>query len=164
MSSFINFVEAFNNYNIHARLLSVYDADTITAVFPFPNTSNYYKYNVRLIGIDSPEMKSKDVKLRTKAEQARTLLLKYLNPNEAETSKYFSKKKKEHQQYLDENILNIRLECQSLDKYGRILAKVYNTHNNTITASEYLANQHVVYKYDGGTKLSNEQQNNIFTI
>lgn len=162
MSSFKNFTEAFNNYNVHARLLSVYDADTVSVAFLFPNTSNYYKYNVRLIGIDSPEMKSKDAKLRTKADEARTLLLKYLIPNETETSKYFSNKKKEHQQYLAENTINIRLECQSLDKYGRILANIYNT-QHTISASEYLANQNVVYKYDGGTKLSNEQQSSLFT-
>jgi len=111
------------------RVIKVYDADTITIASKLPYVeSPLYRLPVRLNGIDTPEMKGKDVSNDEKeaAKSAREFVYNLV------FNKY------------------VRLENIQSEKYGRILADVYigDIHLNNLLLKERYA-----LKYDGGTKI-----------
>lgn len=114
------------------KVIKVYDCDTITIATKFPylttlNESNtIYRFHVRLLGIDTPEMKTKNEDEKTIAHMA--------------------------QKTLSELILNknVSLKNTSLDKYGRILANVYM--ENGVELSKWAIENRFAVFYDGGTK------------
>lgn len=133
----------------HARLVDVYDGDTITCVFPIFG-DNYYKFNIRLNGIDTAELKG-DNKL--KALEARHKILEYL----CKDYNYNLKEdclRSEIQDFLKKHIIVIWLECYDFDKYGRILGDVYKNQEIKNTISNILIDANLAYKYNGGTKLN----------
>ena len=110
------------------RVIKVYDADTITIASKLPyNESPLYRLSVRLNGIDTPEMKGKDIseEEKTAAKEAREFVYKLV------FNKY------------------VRLENVESEKYGRILADVYV---GDIHLNELLLRERYAVKYDGGTK------------
>jgi endonuclease YncB( thermonuclease family) len=83
-------------------VIKVYDGDTITIASKMPyENSPMYRFQVRLLGIDSPELKSKNTEETTAAKIA--------------------------QKALEELILNkeVILKNTQTEKYGLILANVY---------------------------------------
>lgn len=121
---------------VSAKVVKVYDGDTIWVTFYLHN--KIYKFNIRLYGIDTPEMKpSKDKK----------------NRDEEITAAKKSKK------YLEDLILNkiIILELLGKDKYGRILANIYKKSgklcfSNKININIDMVNKGYAYEYFGKTK------------
>jgi len=114
------------------RVIKVYDGDTITiaAKMPFKTmTGPIYRFSVRLNGINTPEMKGKNV-----SEDEKNAALKA-------------------QIFVSNLILNkyVSLKNVKNEKYGRILADVYieNIHVN-----ELLLKEHYAVPYDGTTKKS----------
>ena len=111
-------------------VIKVYDGDTITIAtkLPFKTESPIYRFSVRLIGIDTPEMKGKGV------------------TEEEKTAAH------EAQQFVSNLILNkyVTLENIQNEKYGRILADVYigDIHLNNLLLKERLA-----VPYNGATKI-----------
>ena len=109
------------------RVIKVYDGDTITiaAKLPYPE-SPLYRFQIRLNGIDCPEIKSK-----TEDEKQIALLAK-----------------KEMEELTFQK--TVYLKNIGNEKYGRILADVYvqDIHLNMHMLSKKLAVQ-----YDGGTKI-----------
>ena len=108
------------------KVIKVYDGDTITIASKLPiRNSPVYRFSVRLNGIDTPEMRTK-------------------NQNEKEIAQ-------KAQLYLSGLIMNktVLLKDVQTEKYGRLLAEVYigKTHIN----KNMIANRYAV-KYDGGTK------------
>jgi micrococcal nuclease len=81
-----------------ALIVSVYDGDTINAIFPFNNV--LYRWRCRLIGIDSPELKKVEISEKELALISRN--------------------------YLRSVILDkiVDLDCNGFDKYGRILVNI----------------------------------------
>lgn len=116
------------------KVIKVYDCDTITIATKFPylttlNESNImYRFHVRLLGIDTPEMKTKNEDEKSIAQLA--------------------------QKTLSDLILNknITLKNTSLDKYGRILANVYT--ESGVELSSWAITSRFAVSYDGGTKKS----------
>ncbi len=139
---------------------SVYDGDTITIIVPIhisyfdfesnsqdktieekdlvvnlnsgtnPNQINYYEIRIRIIGIDTPEMKpSKNL------------------PNRED----HIKKAHNAKDFLSGLILNKIIDCEFMqnDKYGRPLAKI-SIGNKDI--SELMIEKGHAKPYDGGTK------------
>jgi micrococcal nuclease len=117
---------SLNKINVWAKIVHVYDGDTVHAVFSIPNSSTIYKYKLRLAHIDTPELKSK-------------------NKNEV-------KKAIEAKKIVEDFILNkiVYLELEGEDKYGRILANIYI---NNINLNQYLIDNKYAYRYEGGTKI-----------
>lgn len=110
------------------KVIKVYDGDTITIASKLPyNESPLYRFPVRLNGIDTPEMKGKDVSDEEKeaAKEAREFVYKLVY------NKY------------------VRLENVKNEKYGRILADVYV---DDINLNEELLKRRYAVKYDGCTK------------
>lgn len=116
------------------KVIKVYDCDTITIATKFPylptlNESNImYRFHIRLLGIDTPEMKTKNEDEKSIAHLA--------------------------QKSLSELILNknVILKNTSLDKYGRILANVYM--ENGVELSNWAIVNRFAVSYDGRTKKS----------
>lgn len=110
------------------RVIKVYDADTLTIASKLPyDTSPLYRLSVRLNGIDTPEMKGKDISddEKTAAKNARDFVSNLV------LNKY------------------VRLENINSEKYGRLLADVYY---GDIHLNELLLKEKYAVPYHGGTK------------
>lgn len=120
-----NFNESLKDYETEAKVASVYDGDSIRVIFPL--NGQLYKWNSRLYGIDTPEIRTRCLKEKEFGLKVRDILR--------------------------EKILRqvIKIKCYELDKYGRLLIDVYleDTHiNNWLIENSY------AFKYDGGKKKS----------
>lgn len=106
-----------------AKVLSVYDGDTITVAFPFGD--KMFSWNCRLTGVDTPE-------IRTRNKQ----------------EKEFGYKVRDN---LRTKILGeiVNIECDDFDKYGRLLVKIYNDDE---CINDWLVENGFAFVYDGGTK------------
>lgn len=117
-------------FPIHGgRVIKVYDADTITIASKLPfESSPLYRLSVRLQGIDTPEIKGKDVSAEEKdaAKVARD--------------------------FVTQTVLNkyVRLENVQSEKYGRLLGDVYI---GDLCLNELLLKERYAVKYDGGNKV-----------
>lgn len=113
------------------KVVRVYDGDTITIsariIIDGVEIPKIFRFNVRIRGIDSPELKTKNPKEKALAIQSRDRLAGF--------------------------IMNdmVTLENVDYDKYGRILADV-KTKDGTNVSSWMLENKLAV-EYDGGKKI-----------
>ena len=108
------------------KVIKVYDGDTITIASKLPmRNSPIYRFSVRLNGIDTPEIKTKNANEKEIAEKARD--------------------------YLSSLILNnhVQLREVTTEKYGRLLAEVYF---DDIHINQHLISKKYAVTYDGGTK------------
>jgi endonuclease YncB( thermonuclease family) len=137
-----------NSLKCKARVVDIYDGDTCTLVIPVNSTM--YKFNVRLFGIDTCEMKSKDESQKEKAIQARNRLIELVTGGKI--GKEEIKTRKDIVAILNSNIYTVNIECLEMDKYGRVLAKLYSETDESTTFSDILINEGLAYKYYGGTK------------
>lgn len=136
-----------------ARVVDIYDGDTCTCIFKLNNT--YYKFNIRLNGIDTCEMKSKINEVKDKALLARNRLFNLI------TKKKLDKldiSRKDTKVLLNKDVYLVKLTIYGLEKYGRVLADIYDLDNTITSFSSILINEKLGYKYDGKTKLSEEMQ------
>lgn len=112
---------------ICGKVIKVYDGDTITIASKLQNSTDetIYRFSVRLSGIDSAEMKSKNEIERLHAIRSRDAL----------SSIAFGKM--------------VVLKNVSIEKYGRLLADVYY---NNIWLNDWMLKNNYAVPYDGGTK------------
>ena len=127
----------FIGKHVIAKVVSVYDGDTITAIFRLDPTSAQpaLKYSVRLIGIDTPEMKP------PKTVPNREALIAL-----AKSARDFIITRTTSQL--------VMLNLQGLDKYGRVLARVYltPTPDPAHCINDMLIQAGLAKPYAGGTK------------
>lgn len=110
-------------YKTKAKVVKVYDGDTVHVVFSYFNT--YYKWIGRIAHVDTPELKTK---------------------NEEEKKKGYEVRDK-----LRELILGkiVQLHCHEFDKYGRLLIDI---EIDGTKVDEWLLSNGYAKKYEGGTK------------
>ena len=109
-------------------VIKVYDGDTITIASKMPyENSPLFRFQVRLNGIDTPEIKSKNENEKQLAKNARDSLGKLIM----------------HKIITLQNVKN--------EKYGRILADVYL---DDLHINQWMIDQHFAVAYDGKTKQS----------
>lgn len=115
-----------------AKIVHIYDGDSMHVVFK--EFGSFYRWTCRIIGVDTPE-------LRTRNEHEKALGYKVRD-------------------ILREKLLNkiVKIVCGKFDKYGRLLIDVYipdtmkNEETETGMLSEWLIDNKYAYEYDGGTK------------
>ena len=114
---------SLNSLICDAKIIKVYDGDTVTAIFEYKN--EIYKWSCRLLGIDTPEIKSKD-----ENEKKIAVTVRYV---------------------LHDKIINkiVKLHCYDFDKYGRLLVEIYL---DDLHINQWLIDEKYANKYDGGTK------------
>lgn len=83
------------------KCVKVYDGDTITVVFKPKLDTTYWKFRIRMLGIDTYELRTRDVDEKAKAYAARDFL------RELTLDKLVS------------------VKCGDFDDFGRILGVVY---------------------------------------
>jgi endonuclease YncB( thermonuclease family) len=115
------------------KCISVYDGDTITVAFKPFDGMGFYKFRVRLSEIDTPEMRTKDIKEKEFATEVRDFL----------------------RELISDKI--IKIKCRGFDKYGRLLAYVYTLNDDAEMIPEnsvnyLLVEKNYAYLYDGGSK------------
>jgi endonuclease YncB( thermonuclease family) len=108
------------------KVIKTYDGDTITIAAKLPyKESPIYRFNVRLNGIDTPEIKSTTAQEKSMAINARDAL--------------------------HELIYGKMVELKNVDteKYGRVLADIWL---EDIHVNQWLLDNKYAVKYDGGKK------------
>ena len=148
------------------RLVDIIDGDSLSIILPVLN--NFYKYNVRLNGIDTCEMKSKSQENKELALKAQKTLLELVVPltqsalaGKVDQNYEGELTRKNIKEILDKKITTVFVECLDFDKYGRLLANVYkhgDLGSSPINLSDYLLQHKLAYVYTGNTKLTEKQQ------
>jgi endonuclease YncB( thermonuclease family) len=115
---------SLDGYKTNGRIASVYDGDTVRIIFSFHGT--FYKWNCRLAGIDTPELRTSNDKEKEYGYQVRDILR--------------------------EKILNkvVSVECGKFDKYGRLLVTI--TCDEDCCVNKWLVENKYALEYDGGKK------------
>ncbi len=114
-------------HKTYAKCVYVYDGDTVHIVFKMPGGNECYKWVVRMNGIDTPEMKTKNAAEKKAAVSARDFL---------------------KEKILDKIII---VDCLEFDKYGRLLAELF-VEDNPVSLSQQMIQYGHAKAYDGGTK------------
>lgn len=136
------------------RVVDIYDGDTMTCVIPVHG--RMYKYDIRMKGIDTPELKSKNENEKKKAVDARNFLIRKILCN-VELDNDFcclghNCKRKDIQNFFQKHVVLIWIQCYEFEKYGRLLADIYPLSNKDECLSDCLVKFGYAVKYDGGTK------------
>lgn len=127
-----------------ARVVNVHDGDTISVIIPLFNT--FYKYNIRIYDLDTPEIRNTNLILKNLAEKARKRILELIGCLNDD---------------LESKLYGVYIECKEYDKYGRLLADVYTLDKKLI--SEILIKEKLGYNYNGNKKLTPEEQIALLT-
>ena len=116
---------SFKGQKKQAKVVSVYDGDTIKVVFEM--LGKLYKFNCRIQHVDTPEIRTRDKKEKEYGLKVRDELRK--------------------------KIMNsvVTIVCDDFDKYGRLLVDI-DIDGELI--SEWLIKNDYAFRYDGGTKKS----------
>lgn len=148
---------SFNGEKRWARVVSCYDADTMTIIIDI--NGKYNKYNIRLNGIDSCEIKSKIKENKERAIKARNRVLQWLGLNVNLETEYT---RNQIQKMLMDDVYLIWIHCGKFDKYGRLLASIYLNATDGISCADMLLAEKYAYVYEGGTKLTEEEQKQFY--
>ena len=108
---------------LEAKVISVYDGDSIKVIFPLNGV--LYRWSCRLNGVDTPEIRTRNLKEKEMGYKVRDLLR--------------------------DKILNkvVTLNCGELDKYGSLLVDInYESEN----INHWLITNGYAYEYNGGRK------------
>jgi len=116
------------------KVVDIYDGDTCKVVFKLKD--KLYRWNVRMNGYDSPEMRvSKSNPRRDIIKENAVLARDYLSS-------------------LVKNQL-VYIKCGEFDKYGRLLGTLYINKTDDVSVNDIMIKNGYGYTYFGGTKISN---------
>lgn len=128
---------SFNNLKRFAKVVHIHDGDTVRVVFYMnepPNKSEKpIMTSVRLFGIDTPEIRTKDLKEKEMGLKAKERLKEIIQK---------------------ENL--IRVSFGKNDKYGRPLATLYKVNDNFVfdnSINNQLVKEKLAVRYFGKTKV-----------
>ena len=122
-----------------------------------PTFGSYYKFTIRLNDIDTCEIRSKDKILQNNGIKARDRLFELVTNIKVIT-------KNDIKKTLESDVYLVWVDCCNKDKYGRVLANIYKDNDTTKSFSEILLEEKLAYKYEGKTKLSDDDIKNELNI
>ncbi|AOM63491.1 nuclease [Heterosigma akashiwo virus 01] len=131
---------SLNGLIVNCKVVDVYDGDTVTVVFRCDRCNDtYYKWRCRIMGIDTPEIRTK-------------------NSEEKRMGLYVRDR-------VRERILNnvFSMKCYKFDKYGRLLVDIYIDDNDK-TLSDWLIENDYALPYDGKTTKSKNYKYSILDV
>ena len=122
---------SFKNKVIFGKVVKIYDGDTCQINIYIQN--ELFRFNVRLDGYNSPELKSNNLIEESYAKISKKVLSELI---------------------MDKIVL---LKCSNFDKYGRILGRIYvnntfNNKNSLLEVNEYMIQNKLGYPYHGEKK------------
>jgi len=139
---------SLNGIKTYGKIVEVYDGDTCKIVLLINNILQ--KFNCRINGIDTPEMKpplnkpNREIEIKN-AYRCRNRLIQLSTSISANIDSDVKKIS------LDTNTKLVYVECLEFDKYGRLLVNIYEKENE-LAYNEILINEGFAKKYNGGTK------------
>jgi endonuclease YncB( thermonuclease family) len=141
----------------YARVTGVHDGDTLTCVIPIFN--EFYKFSIRLDGIDTCEISSDNPTNKLMATRARNRLINLVsNGSSDQIDQQHLDNRRDVCNFFDKDVYLIWLECGNFDKYGRLLARARLHPEHQQSFSDILISERLAYQYDGGKKLTELQQ------
>ena len=149
---------SLNGQKLWGRVVSLYDGDTLTIALNVFDA--IYKFSVRMNGIDTCEIKSKNEKNKEIACFARSRLLSLITGKDVSEMSVLNDRRKINN-YLNKGMYFVWVECFEFDKYGRLLAHVYCDdcgEKSKESFSSILLKEKLAYEYKGDTKLTEEEQ------
>ena len=149
-------VFSLNGIKSYARIVNIIDGDTVSLVIPVFN--NYFKFNIRIKGIDTCEIHNSDPLIKEHGMKAKQKLCDIISKVKLNIDN-----KKDIIEYLKNNIILVWIECFDFDKYGRLLAEVY-TKDKTQIISKCLIDEKLAYLYNGDTKKTDEELKEYFNL
>ena len=116
---------SLDGYETMAKVVKVYDGDTVHVVFKY--FDKYFKWNCRILHVDTPELRTKDAEEKKRGYECRDKLSALI---------------------MDKVV---SLKCSKFDKYGRLLVEI-TVPETGIKIHEYLISEGLANKYEGKTK------------
>lgn len=161
---------SLNGLSTFCRIVDVIDGDTLCVIFNL--NDKFYRFIIRLDGIDTCEIKSKDINIHQKGIDAKNYIISMLCSSNNIKNYELNFNKKETKEFFNNNFIIAYIYCKEFDKFGRILANVYlcNNEYNSInllkqnSLSSLLLNNKLAYPYFGETKMSDEEIKKYFNI
>ncbi len=143
---------SLNGIKTSGKIVEIYDGDTCKIVLLINNVLQ--KFNCRMNGIDTPEMKpplnkpNREIEIKN-AYRCRNKVVQMCTNIIPNVDIDFNSKKIS----LDTNTKIIYVECLEFDKYGRLLVNIYdNDTPKSLSYNDMLVNEGFAKKYNGGTK------------
>lgn len=148
--------------NTFARVVNVIDGDTLTLIIPIFN--DCFKFYTRLSGVDTCEIRSNNEENKEKGLKAKYRVIELICKDK-KLNDIICITKKQIIDIFNKEVYTVWIECDDFDKYGRLLAKVYLEikKDNSKSIGEILIEEKLAYKYDGNTKLTEEEQIKILS-
>jgi len=143
-----------------AKVVSVYDGDTIYCVVKCPEMGNVLtRINCRLLHIDSPEICPKnctDNTIKMKEVESAIKSRNYLIERVTDQKTTDNMSKKDIKELCSKSRKLVTIKCFDFDKYGRLLIEIYDKSCDT-SYHKHSINMEMIEKkyaveYDGGTK------------
>lgn len=144
---------SLNGKVIPAKVVDCYDGDTFYAVIELEG--KLWKFNCRMNGYDTPEMKPPKNKVGREIEKAKALKAKQalLTQICSGVDLTHDLTNSEMSLAIDNNKKIVTLICKEFDKYGRLLVEVVDDASSPQkTVNDWMVEQGYGYKYTGGTK------------
>jgi endonuclease YncB( thermonuclease family) len=151
---------AFQCISPVAKVLSCHDGDTITVALKIPGFAAPLRHAVRLAEIDTPETTSRDIRAKVAALEARDRLVELLSGQKLATT---TTTKCAIDAHFASHPSHVWLDIVELEKYGRILARVYpcgggaSRRPHFPSAGDILVSEGHAVSYFGGAKLTEAQ-------
>lgn len=130
------------------KIQHVYDGDTPTIVLKLPGIEQFFAFNVRLYGIDTPEVKGD---LSVSGFVSRNKLIQLTTDQQIDINAKLTTQ--ELNKIFENNKLLLKAFIHDQqDKYGRPLATLYNQNIGDISVNQILITQGFAKEYFGGKK------------
>ena len=142
-----------NIYN--AKIVYIYDGDTMHVVFK--EFDKFYRWKCRIMGVDTPELRTKKLKETEMSYKDRDALIeKYMDKIVKEKELGYKVRDVLIEKFMDKIV---KIKCDAFDKYGRLLIDVFvpndvEENDGSLMLSQWLIKNEYAYEYDGGTKKS----------
>lgn len=133
-----------------ARVVSVHDGDTLKVLLPIPWAGGIVKrVTLRLLGVDTPEIRTLDLAEKGLANRARDRVLSWLAPDLFGGRRSHPLTDAEVEAVFRAHVVLARVQCGDADKYGRCLATV---RNDAGCINDILLQEGFAEEYEGGKK------------
>lgn len=130
-----------------ARLLETHDGDTVKVAIV--KGGKTYKVTVRVLGVDTPEVRSKDPAEKAAGLRARNFVAAWALPDKFSVDGDYTEAALKAA-YAETPVM-LEVDFKGTEKYGRSIGAVYKPGCGASLSELLIANGHAV-EYDGGTK------------
>lgn len=138
----------FAGQSFWVRLHSIHDGDTVCIVTEID--SKMYRMTTRLMGIDTPEIRTKDLNEKKLAIAARNRVASWALPEHFQVDGVYTEK--EIKQVLAQNPVLLWMKCRETEKWGRTLAELFKDSEMTDCINYILIKEGYGDVYEGGRK------------